>query len=809
MKLLDDIRYSVRLLIKTPYHTGTTLFILVLGLALYIGNHTFAQISIDKSMPFPAGDRYVRLKTINPQFGQDEWNNVFDLYTYQRLIGSSDNYQLLGAYHRSNIVVDDTFTYPQRVRTATMSHNLLSATGVQPLMGRLFTEDEAQSLSPVAVISFSLWRDYFNSDPNVIGRTSDVNGVTTTIIGVMPPEFSFPYSEELWLPLNAHSIVQPNEGLPISMAGILAKGRSLNNAELELENVLTALHTEFPNEYQQKEAVVSHFAERNSVLNTGFFSLILAYIVLALATTNLTSLLSMRALARKQELAIRASLGANNWEITKQVLLESFLICITGFCISLVCSLSLLALMDNYLRLSNSPFWYIFELNFDAVLTGFGLTLAIWLLTGLLVSYQVWRSDPNSQLASSNKATGRATGGKANRIIVTIEVVLSCFILVATIGTISLLRETNVTDFGVNPDNKISARFGVEVLAQEDERSRDQFIEQLSNELVASPNINSVSITSALPGSGGIVGTYRLEEELVLENADSREHGTIWVSNNYFTNIDIDIVRGRSFDTSDTVDSERVVIINQDFAQRLWPDQSPLNRYVVSKTNNREERFRVVGVIPPTLMQTNSTAGMFNIPNIYRPISQNSPNLLSLVIEYMPNSEVSKLAEQIKLVGASLDRRITIENIEPLASNFVTGDADRVQIVAELFSIAALVLAAIGVYAVLGRSITERTREIGVQRALGSSNAQVFFNFGKQGLFYLGAGLIFGGGPVVILWAVTLSLFSTANSTTTPFMIIPALLLVGVIMFLVIATACYIPTRQALIKEPGDALRYD
>ena len=191
MSALSDLRYSFRLLRKTPVHTATTLLVMVLGLSLYLASYTFAKMQTDKPMPFPDGDRYVALKTIDPLDGFDEW--ATDLYTYERLKDISENYSVLAAIQFSGATLSVDGEYARQSRAATLSVELLSATSVNPVLGRLFTsEDSMTGAANVSIIGYNLWQDIYGGDPNIIGTTSQINGQPYNIIGVMPESFSFP-----------------------------------------------------------------------------------------------------------------------------------------------------------------------------------------------------------------------------------------------------------------------------------------------------------------------------------------------------------------------------------------------------------------------------------------------------------------------------------------------------------------------------------------------------------------------------------------------------------------------------------------
>ena len=668
MSLLQDIRYSLRLLRKTPIHTFTTVFVLVIGLSLFIASYTMADMRTNKAMPFPNGESYVFLNANDPTGQFEQGRNTFDLYTYQRLLESSENYSVLSAMQFENATFSDGESYSRQFASATLSVDLLRATAVNPILGRMFTsEDAAVDAENAVLISHNLWQDYYGGNPNVIGSISRINNQAHNIIGVMPEGFNFPRQENLWLPLEFNNSVLPEEGGSASMAGILAPGVTLANAEAELGSLLTQLVADYPDSYVPRRALVTRYARWGSGegLNMGVISLLIACITLALTTVNLSSLLFMRSSSRKQELAVRASVGAGSWELVKQVLLESLIICAVGFVFSLLLSSFLLNVMESVFF--SDPFWYEFELNTPAVFMGAVVTLFIWIGASATVAYKAKTTQPASMLAEGNKGFGGGGKGNIAKAIVTVEVVLSCFLLVLTGVLVSLIDRTNVRDFGANTENTAVASIDLSTLSIGIQESREQsqlnYISGLEAELGSVADISDVAITTAYPGIGGQFGRYQLDENFYSEDEDELEgQETIWVSENYFKLIDVDVIEGRGFDSGDTSSSSDVVILAEDFASRLWADESPVGKRIVATIENEEISLLVVGIIP-AIIQTNTTIQAFYQPSLYRPLTQDAPQNMYLLAKHLPQASMTDLAQAVRVAGARIDRNVSIEKL--------------------------------------------------------------------------------------------------------------------------------------------------
>lgn len=809
MSLLQDTRYSLRLLRKTPIHTLTTVFVLVIGLSLYIASYTMADMRTNKAMPFPNGDSYVFLNANDPTGAFEQGRNAFDLYTYQRLLDSSENYSVLAAMQFGNATFSDGENYSRQFTSATLSVDLLRATAVNPILGRMFTlEDAAVDAENAVLISYNLWQDYYGGNPGVVGSISRINNQTHNIIGVMPEGFNFPRQENLWLPLKPNTNVLPEEGGPINLAGILAPAANIANAEVELDSLLTQLVVDYPDSYSPRTALVTTYARWGSdnALDMGIISLLIACVTLALTTVNLSSLLFMRSSSRKQELAVRASVGAAGWELVKQVLLESFIICAAGFVFSLLLSSMLLNVMESVFF--SDPFWYEFELNTPAILMGAVVTFFIWIGASATVAYKAKTTQPASMLSEGNKGFGGVGKGNIANAIVTVEVVLSCFLLVLTGVLVSLIERTNVRDFGANTEYTAVASIDLSTLNIGADESREQgqlnYLSGLVTELDSIADISDVAISTAYPGVGGQFGRYQIGENLNSADEDDLEsQETIWVSENYFNVIDVDVIQGRGFDSGDTSSSNDVVILGEDFASRLWADESAVGKRIVATIGNAEVSLLVVGIIP-AINQSNTTMQAFYEPSLYRPLTQDAPQNMYLLAKYLPESSMTDLAQAVRVAGARVDRDIPIEEFG--AWGVQTSDADTLILMSEAFALAAFLLASIGVFAVLSRTITQRTHEIGIRRALGSSNLSIFINYGKQGVMFLIAGVLLGCAPAVLAFAYLLiAIFDVTDIAVLPIVTLGVTLLMG----LIIAASCYLPTRIAIRLEPGEALHYE
>ncbi|MCG8414766.1 MAG: ABC transporter permease, partial [Pseudomonadales bacterium] len=587
MNMFNDFKYSFRLLRKTPGFTFTTLGVMALGLSLYLASATLGRMMSDQPLPFPDGDRYVSLKSIiSPSF-VDVGHNNFDLYTYNQLKEISASYSALGAFNLSTAAL----SYEESVRqysSTRISSELFNATQQAPVLGRSFTDDDAVSgAGRVAVISYTIWQEFYNADPDVIGHTDLIDGEVHTIIGVMPEGFHFPLKQDVWTPLIISEGILPNQGMPVSIAGILAEGIDHAAAELELNALYSQIIEDYPESYREAEHRVLPFASLNwskaSPLNDlAFVVEATSLIILALTVVNLSSLLLIRSTARQTELQIRSSVGANRLQLSKQVLAESLIICLLGFVLSLLFTSILLPVVQSQMEyeVGRLDFWFNLALDLEALATGIVLTLIIWIASGLLAAYRAYKSDSGLTLNASNKGVTGSGSTKTSRAIVVVEMVFTSFLLVCCGAVIYLFEDFADTDFGFSTNDYVIANVRLDTPAYDDTQRQLAYLDNLKRNIQSLPNTVAASITTSPPGETGANGFYDLDDRDLTQNGQLPPMMSIWTEPGYFEHLGFQITQGRSFDNTDTSDSTAVVIVTDQFAETLWPDDTAIGKQI-------------------------------------------------------------------------------------------------------------------------------------------------------------------------------------------------------------------------------------
>lgn len=819
MYAIDDLKYSVRLLRKAPSFTALTLLIIVLGLSLYLTSYTVEQILTDKPMPFPDGERYVSLKTMYEPSGGEGGLSNHNGFSYSYIKENSESFATLNAYRETSYVLSDG-SYASTFRAAEVEWEILKNAEVFPILGRLFAgSDSDAGAEPVAIISETIWKDYYNADPEIIGRVARLNGELATIIGVLPQNYQFPVFEELWVPLSAQTPTEPEGGTPftadtpLALVGILNDDISIEAASNELNVLMEQMTAAYPDAFSGRIEYAAPFVSLNQ--DRGFnFGPILSFvtlIILALAVINLSSLLVIRARARQHELAVRSSVGASGLELAKQVLLESFLICLSGFVLSLALSALLIALLNTLFVNSMGllPFWFEMSLEFETIVHGGLYATGVWLISGIPIAYRVYRSQTAMILNGSNKGGQNKESSILTKTIVGTEVVLSFFLLVCCGVMLYFADRLTNADYGVETSSKMVASFSLNNPAYQTRDARINYTRSLIQRASNIPEVITTVITTAPPGYPGSSITYELDDRDLRVADQLPPARSIWVSDEYFNRLGIELLSGREF-SDDLDDSAPVTVITNELAQLLWPNESPIGKRIGSSIGGGEtEWLNIIGIVSRVQQ---SPFNLGNVPpSIYRPISQSTPTDYYMISQFKPGTIVANLEKELRLASGEIDRNIAVDSFQVLDIGIKLNQSglDVLKQIFVLFSLATFVLAGVGIYSVISRSIALQTSEVGIRRALGSSHIRILIRYLKQGAVFLFVGTVLGGVAATLAVSGILSSFPFPISISL-LQFFPAIVLgVFLSMGLLIFYASYMPARRTIQLEPGDALRYE
>lgn len=806
MKWLFDLKYAYRMLLKNPAFTSLTVSVMAAGLGLCVFMLAFLSAIVLRPLPFDQGEHMYAIEA--EQDGVMYNGGSILLQDYETIKTQSTSYNQIGAYYRATANLSNG-DRAQRYAGVVTEANMFEFTSTNPMLGRaLNNEDTIEGAQPVAVIGFEIWKNYFNNDQAIVGKTAKINGVETQIVGVMPEGYLFPNAVEVWLPLIADaSRLSRNEAPHV---GIYVKKKpevSLESASQELKGIMKELAGLYPETNNKTSAYITTFQKammgNGSNMIVGLMSTAVIF-VLVLACVNVGNLLLARASERAKETAIRVALGAPRRRLIMQMMWESVIICALGGIFGLFLAalgLEILTTVLPKMMPIDVPFWWTMSLDTELVIKSIAIIVSTAVLTGIVPAWKMSSGDFNAVLRDGTRGSIGKKAGRFNKILVILEVTLSCVLLSLSGVLYVLLQEVDNTDYGVNVSHKLTARVGLPEATYAEDSDRIQYYERVLTKLESIPGVDKAGALSSLPGNGSWYGAFQPEGFEVVDNQYPLT-GAIHSYANSMEAMGMTLLEGRFFDSRDQKTSLPVAIITESMAQKYWPNSSPLGKrfkYMDGDT----EWLTIVGVVGHVI-QGQPFSNVKYRPTAYLPFTQNPRRFMSIFIDVQ--GEPSRYIESLVSAVASVDPEIPAYNIDSLTERLRrgTGGMTFVRDLFGIFALCALLLASSGIYGVISNSTNRRTQEIGIRRAIGATDKKVMSMLMKQGWIQLIIGLAFGL-PIGFLASqgIVQLVGPESNFYYIVFALIPA------IIAIVVSFATYAPAKRAIGLEPSSALRYE
>ena len=798
--LLQDLRYGLRMLLKNKSFTA----IAVLALALGIGANTaiFSLVNgvLLRPLPFPNAERIVYFEGRNPTHGITDSNISFPDFTDW----SQQTDLLAGAacFYTGNANLSADGTEPERVPRAGVTTGFFNVLGVQPVLGRTFVaEDDQPNTWTVAIISHGLWKRRFGSDPGIIGKQVQISARSITIVGVMPPGFELPEQTQVWIPAGFKTGEEPRDNRSVSAIARLHSGVDLKQAQSRISAINAKLANEFPDTNKGWDANLSILHERLvREVKPSLLALLGAVgFVLLIACANVANLLLARSAARQKEIAVRAAMGASRGRVVRQMLTESILLSAIGGIAGLLLSVWLTDVLISIIP-EGAPRLDQVGIDFRVLAFALGISALTGILFGLAPALQASKLDVSSSLKEGGRTGEGHRRTSARSLLLIGEVALSLVLLVgAGLLIKSFLRLQEVRP-GFNSHNVLVASVSLPGGKYKDQQ-RPEFFRQLVERLQASPGAQAIGGGINLPLSASYynIGRAFIPEGRPLTVDESINGSFSTITGDYFRALQIPLLAGRIFELRDNAEAPKAVIINEAAAKRYFG--SPAAAIGKRLTIWRDEKFlrEIVGVVGDTkgaALDAESGA------QIYVPHAQDQDwNFMGLVIRTA--SDPAAFAATLRREVQALDKDQPIYNVrtmDDVVANSLGTRRVSMQLFA-VFAIAALLLAALGIYGVMAYSVTQRTQEIGIRMALGAQKSDVLRLVIRQGMALSLIGVVVGlAGAFALTRLIANLLFGVAATDPLTFVAIPLLLLS------VALVACYLPARRAARLDPKIAL---
>ncbi|HEV8486608.1 MAG TPA: ABC transporter permease [Blastocatellia bacterium] len=801
--ILKDVRYGVRILLRSPGFTAVALLAIMLG----IGVNTTIFSAIDATLFHPFSftneQRLVMVWERNPEAGYQRSSVAPGNFIDWRDQNQTLEDLVAITQHSFDLTEGDQ---PERFFGYLTSAGFFDALGVKALYGRTFMPEDGQpGNDQVVVLKHTLWQRRFGADPNIVGQTITLNRKSFTVIGVMPEGFNFPFNGgELWAPMVFYPQAASNRGAHFLQAmGFLKTGVTLEQARDDLAAIAARAAEQFPQTNSGITVNVLSITQDATRGSRMYAPVMLGAVgfVLLIACANVANLMLVRGAGRQKEIAIRQAMGASRWRLIRQLLTESLMLSFAGGALGLLLSVWGIRGLAQGIPEEFSKFipgWHNVGINRTAFLFTLAVSVLSGLLFGLVPAIQSTRINFNEALKEGGKgSSGKASHNRARSVMVIAEVALSLVLLIGSglmiRGFVEMLR----SDFGVDPANVLTVEVSLPNERYEKPESRLSFYDQVVRRVEALPGVTSAGATGILP-MGGNHTSHTLESVGQVVFAESKRPNVDYspVTPGYFEAIGTRLVKGRNFTDRDREGSARVALVDRAFVRDFFAGREPIGEQFKEAGGAPRE---IIGVVTDVI---NEDFDERRDSHIYVPCAQDPWPGMYLIIR--ASSDPRSLTSAVRAEVSSLDNTLPVFNVKAMERHISERMSPK-RLATSLmaaFAVIALLLAAIGIYAVMSYAVSQRTHEIGIRMALGAQPRDIFKLIVRQGvsltLVGIGAGLVFAFG---VTRAMSGLLYGV--STTDPLTYFGISLLLGTVALL----ACYVPTRRATKVDPMVALR--
>jgi len=800
--LLQDVRYALRGLRRAPAFTIVAVATLAIGIGVNATVFTLTKAVLFNG--FPMVERSDRLVYIDSRRTVEgcclSWPD------FQDWRAQAKSFRDMAAVHGDRVVVSDEHGYTESYDATEVSANTFGLVGQKPILGRDFeAADEAPGAAPVAILNYCLWERRYGKDPATIGSTVRTNNVPTTVIGVMARGFSFPQKTELWIPVKPNAERAQREAhyrLWVAV-GRLADGATIETARAEMDTIGRRLAAAYPAADQGFRPSVHAFPEFFMGHNASLmYSTLLGAVglVLLIACANLANLMLARSVARAREISLRMALGAARWRILRHLLIESVLLSIAGGFLGwwlAVGGVRIWQGMDRPWRVMD------YSLDYGVLVYLIAISIATGVLFGLAPALRVTKTEINFMLKDGGQTATGARGKHLASILVAGEMALAVMLLFGA----GLMIRGLVTIFGlragIETGNVLTMQIALPAAGYSTSEAKVLFFDRLQKRLQSVPGVESVTLAGSIPTYGTTRLAYEMAGSAQVEEQRRPALSALRIGTGYFQTLGAAVLAGREFLQADDASGIPVAIVNEKFANGHWPREDALGkRFRVYEGKLPRPWLTVVGVVS-NIAQNDSTRADADSQLVYLPYRQ-SPGATTWVMartRVSPESLAASFRKETQAVdpGLPVFGPWTLENRMAWAYR----DLTNLTSLFALFAAIALLLASVGLYAVIAHSVSRRTQEIGIRIAIGGTAQDVLKLVFRQGMLPLVIGLGVG-------LAGSMALFPVLRSTAPVPPADPAAL-AGAAAVLIFAAmlGCWIPARRAMRVDPVIALRHE
>ena len=817
--LRHDLRHGARMLRRSP---GLAL-LAATALALGVGSTT-TMFSIThgilRDIPVDEPGRLVHVAAVERGRGEYERIPARDLVAVR---DAQRSFVGVAGFEDVPVHLGEAVRRPghraERVNGALVSGDAFALLRVRPLLGRALGPDDDRAGAPaVVVLGHALWRDRYASDPAIVGRVVRVDGVPSTVVGVMPPGFGFPVREQLWMPLRLDSLAALRDGGgggPAVLAfARLRDGASVERAHAEVAAIGRRLALAAPTEWEGRALAARPYREQQVPPRARVIfraMLLVVSFVLLIAAANVASLLLARAVARRREIAVRAALGAGRARLARQLLAESLAVSAVGGALGVALAWGGVTLFNRAVGFELA-FWMVVAVDRTALAFAAALVGAAALAAGLTPARQAARMSVSDALKDEGRGTSSFRLGRASRALVAGETALSCALLVVTGLMAKGVAAAVDRTVGPAPERVLAAQVELRADAYADSARRVRFYEAVATRLAALPGVGAAALGTHLPGFQALQAPVEVDGSAARPDPGAPRPRARWaaVSPGFFDAFGVTLLRGRAFAWSDGAPAPRVAVVNRPVAERHLPGADPIGRRVrIVDDSGRGAWAEVVGVAPELGM---GGAAERDAPGVYFPLAQRTAESFTVAVRAAGPGNDPLRDDPLRLVAALRDAVAAVGPDVPVSEEgrhdvTVARASAGERLFGGLFAffgLSALTLAMVGLFGLLSFAVRSRAREVGIRVALGGRPRDVVGLVLRAGARQFAAGVAAGLGlAALVAPQLGEALFTQEPHDWTVYAAVAAGLALSA------ACAALVPARRALRVSPLEAFRQE
>jgi predicted permease len=808
--MLQDIQYAARMLVKWRWMTAVAVLALALGIGANSAVFTFVNAVLLRGVPFPDPDQVVAIGTQDAR-GRRFGVSYYDFIDWRE---GTKSYSDIALTAQPAFNVSEKGTSPERYNGAYVSATMFRLIGAQAILGRGFIpEDDLDGATPVVVLGFDIWQSRYGGDKGVLGKTIKVNDLPATVVGVMPQGMQFPPNTDLWLPFGTSTInrKQGRQMRNYQVIARLADGVTIQQARSELSTITARLARDYPDTNQGIEPVIISYNERanGSQIRLVFWSLMGAVgFVLLIACSNVANLLLARSAERAKEVGVRLSLGASRARVIRSLLVESVMLSSIGGLFGLPLAYGGIRIFDSLTQNVGKPYWMVFSIDPIVLLFFLCICIATGIIFGLAPALHVSKTSLNEVLKEGGRSG--SSGIRANRWTSGLLVVQVALTLVLLSGAGFMMRSFLVLyslDLGFETQRLLTLQVNLNDRKYPTPEQRNEFRRRLNERLRGIGALQTVTIASNFPLVGGASVELTIDGQ-TDPTARKPMVTMLSVSASYFDAIGIRLLRGRGFTEADETPGRGGLIVNQRFADMFFKGDDPIGRQITlteERANGIEVRSQTIIGVSTTVRQR-EVQGLEPDAVVYVPYFMGPDMGRVIAVITRTATEPAAAVPLIRQAVLELDPDLPVSNVRTM-DELLAQRRFQYQIFGGMFAVfagIALLLAAVGLYAVMAYSVMQRTREIGVRMVLGAPPREVVWLFLRRTVILVSIGLALGMSGAFGVGKLLQSVLVQSNGRE-----LAVLLSIALLMVAVAVAACVWPARKATRLNPVVALRYE